>query len=74
MKEGGLIRVKNLRKLRHKHKSTFQLLQLEDLMNTFTNLQKQLEMRKKDKNAIAKSLHEISNLIEHVVSDLEKLD
>ena len=74
LKEGGLIRVKNLRKLRHKHKSTFQLLQLEDLMNTFTNLQKQLEMRKKDKNAIAKSLHEISSLIEHVVSDLEKLD
>lgn len=73
LEEGRLTKVKNLRQLRHKHKSTFQLLQLEDLMKTFTNLQKQLEMPRKDKKEIAKSLDEISSLIEHVVCDLEKL-
>lgn len=70
---GSIKTAKNLRQIRHKHKPTFDLLQLEELKYAFTSLQKQLDIRKKDKQAIAGYVLEISSLTEQVIRNLEML-
>lgn len=73
LSSGKLINAKNLRTLRHKHKSTLEMLQLEDLTDALTALQKQLEFRKKDRKVISELIEKINQLAEQVIEDLQKI-
>lgn len=73
LKSGKLEEIQSLRRIRHKHESTFQLLQLHDLIQAMAGLQKQIEDSKSQERAVRDSLQKIEGLCEKLIAELESL-
>ena len=73
LNSGLLQEGENLRRARHKHKSTFRLLELTDFEEAFLRLQNKIDATEQDSEAIQKEIVEINHLGEQLLFKLEVL-